>query len=168
MNAAPVPSLNPFQRLVRCLVKHAKVSFLLPLLRRWHGHRPSPTPLAYLQALPPGTLGRAVADTLQAHGFQLIPNYENHDLKHALLGYGMTVEAELQMQAFMLGNGNYAPTCWGFLLFGLLTPEHWPELRRHYRRGRRVQPVHSWQLADYAAESLAGLRRRIGLTASAG
>ncbi|WP_426059689.1 hypothetical protein [Hymenobacter sp. B1770] len=159
-------ALNAYQRLVRKIVEHAETSLLIPLFWRLYGARPSATPLAYLSSLPVGTLGRAVAEGLHRHGFQLIPNYENHDLKHALLGYGMTAEEELKMQAFMLGNGNRSPTCFGALLFGVLMPELWADFRAHYRQGRQVSPMFRWNLADYATEDLEDLRNKIGLYAA--
>ncbi|SFQ74534.1 hypothetical protein [Hymenobacter arizonensis] len=159
-------ALNAYQRLVRKIVAHAETSFLIPLFWWFYGARPSATPMLYLSGLPVGTLGRAVADGLHCHGFQLIPNYENHDLKHALLGYGMTPEEELRMQAFMLGNGNRSPTCFGALLFAVLMPELWANLLVHYRQGKLVSPVFRWSLVDYAAKDLENLRQEIGLYAA--
>jgi ubiquinone biosynthesis protein Coq4 len=160
------PTLNAYQRLARQAVVHVRTSFLIPLLWRWYRPRHARQQLQELASLPPGTLGRGVADLLRAHHLQLIPHYEDHDLKHVLLGYGMTPEDELKLKAFTLGNGDYSLTCVGFLLMGLLLPELWPELRQHFRRGRQVRAgVYRWRLRDYAARDLAELRREIGLAA---
>ena len=155
--------LNAYQVLARKIIVHARTSFLIPIFQRLYGRAPAGIRLAELQSLPPGTLGRGVADLLARHGLQLIPHYEDHDLKHVLLGYDMTPEDELKLKAFTLGNGDWSLTCVGFLLFAVLTPEGWPGLLRHYRRGSQVPPVFHWKLVDYAAHDLARLRQSIGL-----
>lgn len=159
--------LNAYQVLARKIIAPARPSFLIPIFQRLYGRAPGGIQLAALQSLPPGTLGRGVADLLTCHGLQLIPHYEDHDLKHVLLGYDMTPEDELKLKAFTLGNGDWSLTCVGFLLFAVLTPEGWPGLLLHYRRGRRVPPVFRWKLADYAAHDLAALRQSIGLRVGA-
>ncbi|QNH63145.1 hypothetical protein [Hymenobacter sediminicola] len=156
------PSLNPYQRLARTTIEHARTSFLIPIFQRLYGCNNTKVQLTQLQALPPGTLGRGVADILARYNLQLIPHYENHDLKHVLLGYDMTPEDELKLKAFMLGNGDYSITCIGFLALALLTPELWPELTEHFRRGRHTLPVRHWSLTEYATQQVEQLRDQIG------
>ncbi|GAA3954370.1 Coq4 family protein [Hymenobacter algoricola] len=155
-------SLNRYQRLARKTIEHARTSVLIPVFWRLYGAQHVQNRLATLQSLPPGTLGRGVADLLGRHHLQLIPHYENHDLKHVLLGYDMTPEDELKLKAFMFGNGDCSITCLGFLALALLTPELWPELRAHYRRGRRTLPVLRWSLQALADRNLEALRAEIG------
>jgi ubiquinone biosynthesis protein Coq4 len=154
--------LNRYQQLARKTIEHARTSFLIPIFQRLYGCQNVAVQQQYLQTLPPGTLGRGVADLLQRHHLQLIPHYEDHDLKHVLLGYDMTPEDELKLKAFMCGNGDLSVTSVGFLALGLLTPELWPQLAAHYRRGRRTQPVRHWRLLEYAAHDLEPLRQQIG------
>ena len=160
-------SLNSYQMLARKVIVHARTSFLIPIFRRRYGAADASVQLRYLEQLPVGTLGRGVADILHDNHLQLIPHYENHDLKHVLLGYAMTPEDELKLKAFMLGNGDWSFTCVGFLLLAVLTPEVWPALRRHYQRGRRTQCIVNWTLAEYAGHCTAALRQRIGLPTAA-
>jgi ubiquinone biosynthesis protein Coq4 len=157
----PAP-LNLYQRLARKAIAYAKTSIIIPTVWHLYGARNIEKHLNDLQGLPLGTLGRGIADTLHRHKLQLIPNYENRDLKHVLLGYDMTPEDELKLKSFMLGNGDYSPRCFAFLALGLLTPELWPTLMRHFRQGRRTQPIHHWHLADYAAHDVEQLRYQIG------
>ncbi|MCC3157196.1 hypothetical protein LJ737_08100 [Hymenobacter sp. 15J16-1T3B] len=157
---------SAYQRLICQLVAGVFTAVLIPLSWRLHGPQGVAEQLRFLQDLPGGTLGRAVADCLQAHALELIPGYEDHDLKHVLLGYAMTPEDELKLKAFALGNGDYTPLTLALVGTGLLLPALWPELRAHYRRGRRVPPgVYRWRLRDYATRDLAALRREIGLAA---
>jgi ubiquinone biosynthesis protein Coq4 len=155
--------LNLYQRITRSLVAHARTSFLIPIVWRFYGRHTPQVQLSYLSSLPAGTLGRGVAEILQRHNLQLIPHYENHDLKHVLLGYEMTSEDELKLKAFMFGNGDYSLTCIGFLALGLMLPELWPELLRHFRKGRRTTSIVGWSLHDYATANVETLRRQIGL-----
>ncbi|MDF7813397.1 hypothetical protein [Hymenobacter sp. YC55] len=163
MNAILQPArLNLYQRFARKTIEHAKTSFLIPIFWRVYGAQNIQNQSEYLQSLPSGTLGRGVADILHQHKLQLIPHYENHDLKHVLLDYNMTPEDELLLRAFMLGNGDYSITCIGFLAFALLTPELWPQLRTHFRRGRRTSCVLHWSLTKYASQNVEALRQEIG------
>ncbi|MCC2546925.1 hypothetical protein LJY25_10755 [Hymenobacter sp. BT175] len=155
-------TLNFYQRLVRQLIAAAFNHVLIPALWWLYGPQDTQALGDYLPRLPIGTLGRGVADLLVRHELQLIPHYQDHDLKHVLLGYDMTSEDELRLKAFMLGNGDWSLACLGLLAFALLTPELWPGLYLHYRRGRRTQSVVHWRLADYAAESVEALRYQIG------
>ena len=60
--------------------------------------------------LPAGSLGRALFDFYRRNGFPFVPDDEPeqdslvpHDLTHVLAGYGTTAEAEIALQAFMVG-----------------------------------------------------------------
>ena len=154
--------LNRYQRLVRQAIEHAFSSLIIPGFCWLYGEDNTTVSLAALRQLPPGTLGREIADTLDRHGLRLIPGYENHDLKHVLLGYAMTPEDELRLKACLFGNGDYSPSGFGLLALALFTPELWPELVVHYRRGRRLPPITPWQLAHYAACDVEQLRHSIG------
>ena len=168
MHSRPAPPrLNPCQRLVRSFIVHCFTSFLIPLFRRLYDTADAANQLRALHQLPAGTLGRGVADLLLAHELELIPHYESHDLKHVLLGYAMTPVDELKLKAFMLGNGDRVLNSLVIMLFGLLTPEAWPELWRHFQRGRRTRPIVDWTLPKYASQSVATLRWQIGLPALA-
>ena len=63
-----------------------------------------------LADLPGGTLGRGLFDFYRRNGFAFIPEDEPdqdnlipHDLTHVIAGYGATAEAEVALQAFMVG-----------------------------------------------------------------
>ena len=113
-----------------------------------------------LRECPSGSLGREIAEILDARGLTLVPGYESHDLKHALLGFDMTPEGEVRMQAFMIGNGNYSLPSFAIFFFGaLLLPELWPTFRTDFREGRQARPISGWTIDRYALERLASLRR---------
>jgi hypothetical protein len=115
-----------------------------------------------LRRCPPGSLGRGIADVLDSRGLTLVPGYESHDLKHALLDFDMTPEGEVRMQAFMVGNGNYSLPSLAIFLFGaLLLPDMWPTFGADFAKGRRARPISTWTIERYARRSLVVLRERL-------
>jgi hypothetical protein len=105
--------------------------------------RPTPWPtLDELRGYSEGTLGREVAAYLDARGLPFKVRYENHDAIHALLDYETNIRGEMEVQAFLWGNGSSSRA--GRVLFvvgGLLLPEQWPAMRRAFRRGRAARPI---------------------------
>lgn len=112
-----------------------------------------------LQLLKEGSLGKEIANTLAHHNVTLVPRYESHDLKHVLLGYDMTPEDEIRMQAFMIGNGNYSIPSFTIFLFGaLLLPDLWSTFHKDFKKGLNTIPISDWTIEQYASQSLMGLR----------
>ena len=111
-----------------------------------------------------GTLGRSVWDMLHAKHLDFVPSYENHDLKHALLGYRQEAPEEIRMQAFMFGNAGFSLfSIATFLMFILWTPDVWLEMPYHYRCGRLTKPIGHWHIEAFAHRDLEALRLEIGL-----
>lgn len=95
-----------------------------------------------LRAYPDGTLGRETARYLDALGLPFLPHYENHDALHLVLGYDTSARGELELQAFMWGNG--ASSFAGRVLFiwgAMMLPEHIGAMRGALERGRRSARV---------------------------
>ena len=106
-----------------------------------------------------GSVGKEIADILDRRGLTLVPGYESHDLKHALLGFDMTAEGEVRMQAFMIGNGNYSVPSFAILIFGaVLLPDLWPTFQADFQEGRNACPISAWTIDRYASESLTSPR----------
>jgi hypothetical protein len=159
MSSIAPAQLNGYQWLVRQFIERLFSWVLIPAFRLRYGTAGTRAQQQLLQGLPVGTVGRAVADLLAAHRLQLIPGYENHDLKHVLLGYAMTPDDELKLKAFMLGNGDWSLASLVLSLLAVLTPEQWPAMWQHYQRGRQSPSIVHWQLRDYALQDLARLRQ---------
>lgn len=104
-----------------------------------------------LQELPEGTLGKDIADCLARNGLRLVPNFENHDLKHVLLNFQMTPVDEIRLQAFMLGNGNYSPASFAIFIFGaIFLPDLWTTFYKDFKNGRNSKPISTWTIEEYA------------------
>ncbi len=148
---------NYLQHQYRRLI-HYKAGILIWWLQRGGDLQACERYLNELRQLPIGTVGKTVAMELDELGVQLIPQFENHDLKHALLGYDRTLEGELEMQAFMFGNGNRTLLCLLPLLPSILLPPIWQKLIVAYRRGRKASSIFYLQLDDCKHQSLLELR----------
>ena len=110
-----------------------------------------------------GTVGRAVADLIDAHGYKLIPKFEDHDLKHVVLGYDMTRGDEIRMQAYLLGNGNRTLPCLLFLMNGLLYPPIWKDLIAHYRLGKIGKSIFDLRLDECLHRELKEVKAEYGM-----
>lgn len=130
-------------------VRLLKTGFV-KLMQKTTNLRPYREYLAELATFPVGTVGREVAGFMRRHNFEFIPRFSDHDLKHVLLGYGVSVQDEFRMQAFMLGNGNYSPACVLFLLPALLMPSLWKTLLHDFREGRKSLCIVNFHIEDVA------------------
>lgn len=113
--------------------------------------------------LPKGTVGRDLVDFLQENNFKLIPNYESHDLKHLLLGYGMSTLEEIKMQAFLWGNGNHSVLCIGFVISAIILPRKWGEIYNEYKRGKSVDVIIGLRLEHCMYEQTFDLQNKFSL-----
>lgn len=153
--------MNILQHLSRRVIKH---SFYLSvrLLRLFYNTESLTIRTSQLSSLPKGTLGHAVSRCLTEHKLKLVPNFESHDLKHVLLGYDMTPEDEIRLQAYMIGNGNYSLPSFLIFFFGaILLPEMLPTFYRDYCKGRHSLKISEWTLEDYACGSLDNLIQQV-------
>ncbi|MBS1595966.1 MAG: hypothetical protein JST90_16770 [Bacteroidetes bacterium] len=118
---------------------------------------------AQLRTLPPGTVGREIADTLDRKGYELLPFFADHDMKHIVLGYDMTEADELRMQFYMIGNGNRSPACLlptlGSILF---YPGLWREVSYHFRLGKAGPPIRHLRLAHCRHMKLSEIQATYG------
>lgn len=120
--------------------------------------------MARIEACPEGSVGREVWAMLRKNGHGLVTRYEDHDLKHVVLGYPQEPEDEIRMQAFMFGNAGFSVfSVLTFLIFVVYTPRVWGELPFHYRIGALAGPVSDLQLESHAECQVAALRAQFNL-----
>ena len=136
----------------------------LPFLIRFRNPKPWYYSQAQLRTFPAGTFGRELADMLDKNKFELLRNYEHHDAKHVLLGYGMDEEGEVRMQFFFLGNRRYSFPVLSTVAAGIvLMPDKWKIFLKEYRKGRSVAPVAKWDIARMVNEETECVRRKLGI-----
>ncbi len=104
--------------------------------------------LLKLESLPENTIGRELFQMLRDNNLKVIPKFETHDLKHLILGYGMTSIEEIKMQAYLFGNGNKSIFCLLFLASGLLFPENWSEFIAEFKNGKRSVSIDNLSFED--------------------
>ncbi|MFH7005761.1 hypothetical protein [Flavobacterium bizetiae] len=112
------------------------------LLELIHGKDYLAPKLNYLRTLQLGTVGREVAEMLDNKKYRLIPKFENHDLKHIILDYEMTMKDEIKMQAYLIGNGNLTFPCLIFFSLGVFYPVIWKDLSKEYQTGKVSKSIH--------------------------
>jgi len=128
---------------MRCrLLVWSTHSVALPIIRMAGNLPRFPYSITALRAMPDGTLGNALMQFLDSQGLVLLPQYESHDIKHVLLGYGADEEGEAAMQYFFLGNGARSfPVIITVLVTLIIMPEFYSSFRRAYIRGRHTPPL---------------------------
>lgn len=142
-------------------MKLIDISFLMA--GRAFGGRQLTESHVLLRTLPPGTVGREIADTLDRKGYELLPFFADHDMKHIVLGYDMTEADELRMQLYMIGNGNRSLAC---LLPTMVSipfyPRLWWEVAYHYQLGKAGKPITHLHLADCRGQMLSDIQAVYG------
>ena len=118
--------------------------------------------LNYLRTLHLGTVGREVANMLDSREYRLIPKFENHDLKHIILDYEMTMQDEIRMQAYLVGNGNLTFPCLIFLSLGLFYPKIWKDLPEEFRQGQVSKSIHNLTLDNCMDRQLNEVKKEYG------
>ncbi|MEJ8843887.1 hypothetical protein WG954_15960 [Lacibacter sp. H375] len=118
--------------------------------------------LNHLRTLQFGTVGKAIADLLDKRQYRLIPKFENHDLKHIVLEYEMTMQDEIRMQAYLVGNGNLTLPCLTFLSLGLFYPRIWKDLPKHFRQGQASNSIYYLTLEQCLDKDLIEVRNLYG------
>ncbi len=154
----PVSNQYSFTKIYDKAIEFAKVSGIISVLQTVYDMKPFDAKLQAMRSMPSGSVGREMSILLDKHGFRLIPKYENHDLKHLILGYGMTPKEEVKMQFFLIGNGNYSFSCLLFASLGIFMPDIWKELREDFSRGKRVDSILSLEMDDCLDKNLLELK----------
>ncbi|TAF63570.1 MAG: hypothetical protein EAZ55_13345 [Cytophagales bacterium] len=103
---------------------------------------------AMLENCAENSVGKDIIKMLDQYDLKLIPFYEEHDLKHIVLDYGMTSEEEIRMQAYLFGNGNCSLPCVLFLLSGILLPSAWGKFYEDYCKGKNSPNISRLKLEN--------------------
>ena len=119
------------------------------LLELIHGKDYLAPKLNHLRTLQLGTVGREVAEMLDNKKYRLIPKFENHDLKHIILDYEMTMKDEIRMQAYLIGNGNLTFPCLIFFSLGVFYPTIWKDLLKEYQTGKASKSIYFLTLYNF-------------------
>ncbi|MCI5082044.1 MAG: ubiquinone biosynthesis protein COQ4 [Saprospiraceae bacterium] len=115
-----------------------------------------------LKSYPFFTLGGALYDYLETHGFELITGFEDHDILHVLFAYHPHVLGEIELQCFLIGMGKRTLPTFATVLVGYsLFPEWWLLFKEAYQRGRTCCNCSAWQFEHLLNEPIEHLRAQI-------
>ena len=131
-------------------------------LEKIYGSTTLDSKLTHLRTLQKGTVGREIAIVLDDRGYKLIPKFENHDLKHIILDYDMTMKDEIRMQAYLVGNGNLTLPCLIFLSLGLFYPTIWKDLPTEFLQGQKMKSIHFLTLDNCMDKDLDLVKNEFG------
>lgn len=146
------------------IIDHIVHRLTLPLIRPLVKKDTLPFPAAAFAFYPEGSLGKDLYDFLRRHNYSLIPHFETHDVKHVLLGYGVTGKDEGSMQFFYIGNRHYSPaTIMTAISSIFLLPESLGAFYKAFQRGRKALPVGKLKLAEMLSCQTAELRARFSI-----
>lgn len=160
MNAIVIkPSVSKRKKIAEYLIEMMKIWLVIKPLQiafaRKNAHKTN-----LLKASPENSVGKDIAHLLELHNLHLIPFYEDHDLKHLILGYGMSSEEEVRMQVYLLGNGNRSLSCVLFVLSGLLIPSSWNLFYQDYLAGKNAPSILDLTLDYCLHQTTAELKER--------
>ena len=157
MTLKAIHSIRPYAGL---LIENLKTWLVVKPLQFICSKKPLEDRLAAMREMPEGSVGKDLVTMLDAKGLKLIPGFQNHDLNHLVLGYGMESEEELCMQAYLIGNRYYQWQCFIFLSSAVILPWLWPTLLEHFRLGRQNVSVNELEFEDCLFESTAIMQQR--------
>ena len=138
----------PSKNISEQLIEFIKINFVIKPLQEFSDKKFYYKKLELLRSLPSNTVGNDIAQMLDKHNLEIIPQFENHDLKHLILGYGMTTKEEIEMQAYLFGNGNRTIPCILFLLSGILLPSSWSAFLTAFEKGKNAPSILQLSLDD--------------------
>ncbi len=115
-----------------------------------------------LLRMPPNSLGFKLGEFLTKNKFDLIPKMEEHDVMHVLMGYKTTVEDEVKMQFFLIGNKKKSVYAFVAAIAGvLLVPEFYKEYIQEFKKGKRCHNISNWDFQYLLGEPVEILQRQI-------
>ena len=154
LSGRPIRSLRNLNSKIIELHRTKLTGSSIWLLKKIYGKEQLNSRLRQLRELKPGTVGREMADMLDRKQYRLIPKFEDHDLKHIVLGFEMTRMDEIRMQAYLVGNGNRTLPCIMFLSIAIIYPRLWSDLILQYQKGKIRRSIFHLRLDDCLYRSL--------------
>lgn len=137
----------------------------LPLISRFRNKPKFPYTMEQLLAFEEGSLGKDLALYLRKMNFNLLPNYEQHDCKHIILGYEMDEVGEARMQFYFLGNRHYSvPVLTTVIICFFLMPEHWMQFRKDFIKGRHAPTFDDVDFGAIALQPTVELKKQFQST----
>lgn len=114
------------------------VNLMFPIADLIQKKSPGDISLKQLSELPDDSFGHALFLHMTKHKLQFIKGFEEHDMKHLILNYEVTVPGEIRLSAFEFGAGNRSFMTLGVFFLGIpLAADLWKDMIRDYKQGRK-------------------------------
>lgn len=127
-------------------------------------NRAWPYALSDYKHLPKNSLGYHYYTCISEHKIDYKPNLVKHDMKHIILGYDMSIQNELNIVAFLIGNNSYNKFGVIYLLVCLLiVPEHSIKLIKHYKRGKTAKCLKNYQIELFVEADIKKTRKLLNI-----
>ena len=118
--------------------------------------------LRSLSRFPKRSLGNDLYQFLKKEKLDLMPKFEDHDVMHVLFNYRTTIQDEIKMQFFLLGNGKKSIYALFSAMLGLvIVPEHIKSYFREFHLGKRSRNFSGWNFECLLNEPSNLLRKLI-------
>ena len=147
------------EKLLINLVEHTK-----PMYVRYYKRTKQPWQqnAKTLKRFPSKTLGNSLGLFLEKEGFELLPKLEDHDVLHVLLNYKTTIEGEVKMQFFLLGNRKRSLYALFTAIIGIFfVPEKFRDFINEFKKGRRCVNISNWDFEHLLCEPIDLLQNQI-------
>jgi ubiquinone biosynthesis protein Coq4 len=113
---------------------------------------------------PEDSLGFHLGNFLVANNFEMQPKLEDHDIIHVLTNTGVTVEEEIGMQFYLLGNGKRSLYLYMVIASGtLFYPYHFRQFLDYYQRGKKAHHFHDLQFLRMLSQPIATIRETFSI-----
>ena len=108
-----------------------------------------------LIAMKSDSLGFHLGCFLLKHNFEIQPKLEDHDIFHVLTNTGITVQEEIGMQYFLLGNGKKSAYLFAVIAIGTcFYPSYFKQFLKKYRRGKNSHQIYDLEFQKMLTQPL--------------
>lgn len=147
---------------IRETIFHWMIVQSVPILNIFRSPEKWDTPLENYKYYNEHSLGFHLYKFLKERDLEFLPKYEEHDAFHVLLGYGTSTEDELNLQAFMHGNGNSTFAGKVLYIMGRLAfPERSSTFLLHKIRGKNAERLRQVNISTLMNDDLSRLRQTL-------
>ncbi|MEW5677060.1 Coq4 family protein [Flavobacterium enshiense] len=117
-----------------------------------------------LLAYPTDSLGQNLGKFLNDNNFNIQSKLEDHDIIHILTNTGITVEDEIAMQYYLLGNGKKSLYLFMVILSGtLFYSTQIREFIRQYKRGKKAHRFYDLNFEKLLFVPMANIRQTFNI-----
>ncbi len=155
---------NKWTNLRDRLIELVAVKILFPIAGLIQPKSPGHLQIDELIEMPNGSFGQKLGLHMRHHKLDFIRGFEEHDMKHLLFNYPVTVAGEMRLSAFEFGTGNRSFMTLGVFIPALIiAPELWPQLKLEYLSGKQNKQTKSVHLKSQLHMPFEAVREKLNV-----